>query len=1440
MEEMTVPPSQRPPIDGLDVSVSPLIKAGFFSRLTFQWMNPFVMLGRRVRITEDHLPELCPDDDCRLLSDTMKMHWDTELELVKQNKKKSPNLWRVLFKTLGHTVITSGLICCAESIVKISEAIFLGQIINFFQRPEAKDQEGYLWAMALTLAVSLHIILHHQFFFPAMRIGFQTRSGLIALLYRKVLALPASAATSTGEVVNLVSNDVQCFETASAHAHFIWAAPLELILIMVALYLRIGWAAFVGMGVLIMLVPLHSLFARRYSRIRHKTSNYRDDRIRTVGDLLSGIELVKLSAWEDPLEKTVNEKRDRELNSLMSAAWMKAFSESIHFVISGLVSLCTFTAYYAAGNALTPDKVFTSLALFNVMRTTMGVFFPMAIEKWAECTVSVRRIVAFLQLPEVSDLLINETETAPADTDDTPNSQAIISFGQANFTWATRSAAAMNALLKTDKKKKDTDTLAITDTKAPPVNALIEEETIAVSKMPSIKKSVSTDDTLPEQLVLEDITLDLMKDELLVVVGPVGSGKSSLCMAVLRELLPISGQMSVHLKPRHADGKMRIAYLAQHPWILSGTVRDNILFGEQYDATWYRQVVEGCALEKDFELLSSGDNTYIGERGVTLRAVYMRADLYVLDDPLSAVDPHVARHLFENALRKLLSDRPRLLVTHQLQFTRHCDRVLVLDEGRIVALGNPYEVLEQEIDSTDSKSQFLSELREYARQSDSSDDASSVNDNNELLAVPSALTATSNNKQRSNTLNSMAGSCRSQTMDFQPIITRLHKSSTARSQATILSTRSDLSYIDRSLDDMDILPEIDESGAPTSNNNRPMEDQAEGNTPLSTYWQFFRFGASAPVIVLAACALSGGQAVMVAADWFLARWANTPVSQQTDWHISYIYIGLVIGACIIAVIRTTVSFWLLLNASRWMFRAMLHSILTTSMQFFHVNPHGRILNRFSKDQSNVDELLPMTLFDAIQCLFLILGALVVISIVNPFIMIAIPFILASFMVLRWLYMNASRQVKRIESVTRSPVYSLLSETLYGLVTVRAYNAQDRFWKQFSEAQNANARAFFAFLGCARWVGFRLDVCSGFLLALMAFVSIIMRSSQQASLVGLSLSYVLQLVDCLQWAVRQTIEVEMQFISVERIMAYTKLDPEPPRHTDTRPPENWPESGLIEFKDMSLAYPGTDEAVLKNITLSIEGGEKIGVVGRTGAGKSSLLTALFRLSEATPTGCIVIDGLPISELGVHDLRSRLSIIPQTPVMFKGSLRFNLDPFDQYTDSDLWQALDAVELNDALNYYHGKNFSAGERQLISLCRAILRNARVVVMDEATANMDLGTDRRIQRAILVGAMSADIESSNSSIQTLNEQQEEEEQPLLALTAQMPRGSDRVLVLDAGSVQEFGPPNKLLLIKSGANTPDGQGWLRRMVLQTGEAGERAIRRVEEQTTTTTTTTEQ
>ena len=463
----------------------------------------------------------------------------------------------------------------------------------------------------------------------------------------------------------------------------------------------------------------------------------------------------------------------------------------------------------------------------------------------------------------------------------------------------------------------------------------------------------------------------------------------------------------------------------------------------------------------------------------------------------------------------------------------------------------------------------------------------------------------------------------------------------------------------------------------------------------------------------------------------------------------------------------------------------------------------------------VDETIPATMFDFFQCVLMILGSIVITIYVFPYFLIALPPLFIVFFYLRRYYVATSRQIKRLESITRSPMYvfyqsyysySAIPSTMEGLSVIRAFNAEKRFAHELFNLQDENSRIFFCFLTSSRWLGFRLD-CLAFSLLLIVTPICVTLSSQvglNGGLIGLVLSYLLENIGLVQWCVRQSAEVENQMVAAERMQEYIQLTPEAPEVTNIVPPPNWPAAGNITIKDMSLTYPRTEEPVLRNINVSIQGGEKIGVVGRTGAGKSSLLQAIFRLVEPHPRGCIVIDDLDTSSLGLLDLRTRLSIIPQEPFCFKGTLRFNLDPFQVYSDDDLWKALSLVELQnlvsrlpgklDALVEENGSNWSVGERQLICLARAILRNSKVIIMDEATSNVDIKTDACIQKAIRdeqVGIF------AKSTVLTI------------AHRLNTIIDYDKILVLEKGQVVEYGHPWDL--IKKPIEQEDA--WFARLV---------------------------
>ncbi|OAQ25700.1 P-loop containing nucleoside triphosphate hydrolase protein [Linnemannia elongata AG-77] len=1186
-------------------------------------------------------------------------------------------------------------------------------------------KQGMGYAVALFLVTLIHGTFHHHNFFHVLRLGTWIRQSLIALMYRKCLTLSTSSSISTGTVVNLISNDLQPFESFAPFGLYLILGPLEMIAGMYFLWQELGVACLAGLLALSLLMPLQAFFSRKFGSIRTNTVNARDERIRTLSDVFSGIELVKLCAWEVPFQEKIMMLRSIELKYIWHSNILSSINMAIYFFFQPVVAMFAFTTYWLQHRnavdpvSLTPDKVFVSLTLFNILRTNMTSYFPKAIQALAGVRVSVKRITDFLLLPELRGIE-PDVDTQKAD----------------------------DKLSAKDRKEK----------------AAKEKEAKAKKGLATESDDSSDNDVVlldtPKKALLNNISMTLRRDELLAIVGPVGSGKSSFCMAILEEMPLVSGSMNI---AHHQDNRRRplsMSYSAQSPWIFAGSIRSNILFGAAFNQERYDKVIKACELTRDLKLFPKGDATLIGEKGVTLsggqrarvslaRAAYRDSDVYILDDPLSAVDPKVGRALFQTCINGLLKGKARVLVTHQLQYIKDCENVIVLERGQVTHMGHVDEVMREEVEVTQvvqegdevrsirTRAKFVDVLREFARK------------------APKVPT---------------------------------------------------------------------EESIPAT--NLTVEEVAEGETSFMAYVEFFRIGSAWSKLILTIICLAAAQTIVVLGEFFLTRWSGASAQEQKKSYYPTAFGLYCLGTVIMTLIRSYLFFDCLTASSRNIFRAMLDALMRTSIDFFHANPHGRVLNRFSKDMALIDELLPYVFFDATQIGFMLLGSVVTVCIVNPWILIAIPIILAGFIALRSLYMKSSRQVKRIDSTSRSPIYSHLSETLDGLTSVRAFGVANKFMDEHIKTQEDNGRAFFTYLGMARWLGYRLDAVSALFLGATAIACVAVRDSQEASRAGLAMSSVISLSGELQWAIRMSVEAAILMVSVERMMEYAQTKPEiSSRHMNNPDgtsvvPNGWPSTAQVSFSDMSLTYPRGDGPVLKNISLDFRAGEKIGIVGRTGAGKSSMIGALFRLVETMTEnpphrGGIYIDGIDISKIGVHDLRERMAIIPQEPFLFRGTLRFNLDPTNKHQDADIWAALEAAEMKrlveglegrlDAAVDDNGKNFSIGERQLISLARAILRRSKIIVMDEATANVDLQSDRMIQKAIHTQFQGATVFTIAHRLNTVI------------------GDYDRILVLDQGEVKEFGEPWELLDETSSLN----QGWLKGMVAGTGPENEGKLTRI-------------
>uniref|UniRef100_A0A8C5U3W5 Multidrug resistance-associated protein 4 n=1 Tax=Malurus cyaneus samueli TaxID=2593467 RepID=A0A8C5U3W5_9PASS len=1273
---------------------NPLQDANLCSRLFFWWLNPLFIIGHKRKLEEDDMYKVLPEDSSEKLGEELQWYWDKEVQKAKK-RGKTPHLTKAIILCYWKSYLVFGVFTMIEETLKIVQPIFLGKIISFFENYDASDEVAlnfaYCYAGALSVCTLILATMHHLYFYHVQRAGMKLRVAMCHMIYRKALRLSniAMAKTTTGQIVNLLSNDVNKFDQVTIFLHFLWAGPLQAIAVTALLWMEIGPSCLAGMAVLIILLPVQTCIGRLFSSLRSKTAALTDVRIRTMNEVISGMKIIKMYAWEKSFADLVNGLRRKEIAMVMKSSYLRGLNLASFFVASKITVFMTFMAYVLLGNVISASRVFVAVSLYGAVRLTVTLFFPAAVERVSESVISIRRIKNFLMLDEVSNF-------KPQLHDN--NENIILHVQDLTCYW---------------------------------------------------DKSLETP-------ALQQISFTVRPGELLAVIGPVGAGKSSLLSAVLGELPKDKGLINV---------TGRIAYVSQQPWVFSGTVRSNILFDKEYEKEKYEKVLKVCALKKDLELLADGDLTVIGDRGATLsggqkarvnlaRAVYQDADIYLLDDPLSAVDAEVGRHLFEKCICQALHQKISVLVTHQLQYLRAANQILILKDGKMVGKGTYAEFLRSGID-------FASLLKK-----------------DEEVVEPLSVPGTPNLKSARN---------------------RTFSESSVWSQESLHSQKDGA---------------VEQPPSENALVTVPEESRHEGKIGFKVYRKYFTAGANYFVIFILILLNILAQVAYVLQDWWLSYWANhqeklnlttngnngTNETEHLDLDFYLgIYAGLTVATILFGIIRSLLVFQVLVNSGQNLHNKMFQSILKAPVLFFDRNPIGRILNRFSKDIGHLDDLLPLTFLDFVQTLLQIFGVVAVAVAVIPWILIPLIPLFILFIFLRRYFLDTSRDIKRLESTTRSPVFSHLSSSLQGLWTIRALKAEERFQKLFDAHQDLHSEAWFLFLTTSRWFAVRLDAICAVFVIVVAFGSLILAKTLNAGQVGLALSYAITLMGSFQWGVRQSAEVENLMISVERVMEYTELEKEAPWETSRRPPPEWPSQGMIAFENVNFTYSLDGPLVLRHLSALIRPKEKsllhtcesqgncplvsVGIVGRTGAGKSSLIAALFRLAE--PEGRIWIDKYLTSELGLHDLRKKISIIPQEPVLFTGTMRKNLDPFNEYTDEELWNALEEVQLKEVVEDLpdkmetqlaeSGSNFSVGQRQLVCLARAVLKKNRILIIDEATANVDPRTDELIQKTIRETFAHCTVLTIAHRLNTIID-------------------SDRIMVLDAGRLKEYGEPYILL----------------------------------------------
>ncbi|CAH1122634.1 unnamed protein product [Ceutorhynchus assimilis] len=1290
--------------------------ASFLSRILFAWFDRMSWKGFRNPLETKDLWDLNPADSSAEVVPIFEKHWQNtlkkcigvptharaqikgdsgQIEFI-QSKKKEASVLPALLKSFGAMFLFGSSLKFVQDVMMFVSPQILGWIITFVKHPE-HYWKGPFYAILMFLTATIQTLILAQYFNRMFIVGMRIRTALVSTIYRKSLKISNKARKerTAGEIVNLMSVDAQKFMDLTAYLNMIWSAPLQICLSMYFLWQELGPSVLAGLAVMIFLIPINGFIANKSKTLQIKQMKNKDERVKLMNEVLSGIKVLKLYAWEPSFEAHVLKIRDKEIKVLKEAAYLNAGTSFIWSCAPFLVSLVSFATYVLVDekNVLDASKAYVSISLFNILRFPLSML-PMMISNMVQTYVSVKRINTFMNADELdpNNVSHDATEVDPL----------VIENG--NFSWG-------------------------------------------------------------EDPILRNINIRIASKTLTAVVGSVGSGKSSLVSAFLGEMEKVSGWVNTYGS---------VAYVSQQAWIQNATLKDNITFGKAFDRALYEKVIEACALKPDFDMLPGGDQTEIGEKGINLsggqkqrvslaRAVYADAEIYYLDDPLSAVDSHVGKHIFEQVLgpKGLLKNKTRVLVTHGITYLPQTDKIFVLKNGEISESGSYQQLL-------DKKGSFAEFLIQHIQEQDESEE--------ELDELKTQLAS-----QIGEDLSKQLVRKRS----------RVSESKSDTGSCTVLNG---------SLQRQKSVDSAKSIRRDSKDKNGPIVGEklieVEKSETGSVSWQVYKhylMSIGILIVVMTVILNMAFQAFSIGSNVWLGLWSDdadmvdkngTVNKAKRDLYLG-VYGALGIGQVIVIFFASLTLYVGTLNAAQKLHLALISNMMRApSTTFFDVTPVGRILNRFSKDVDTLDSVLPMTLRGWITCLFSVIGTLVVTSVTTPpFIIVIIPIGLLYYFIQRF-YVATSRQLKRLESVSRSPIYSHFGETVTGVQAIRAYGQEERFTRESEQRVDNNQICYYPSIISNRWLAVRLEMI-GNCIILFAALFAVLGTNQNAALVGLSITYCLQITQTLNWLVRMTSDVETNIVAVERIKEYAEIPQEAPWEIPNKIiSAAWPETGSVTFKDYSVRYrPGLD-LVLKRVNFTVMGSEKVGIVGRTGAGKSSLTLSLFRIIEASE-GQIIIDGVNIANLGLHTLRSRLTIIPQDAVLFSGSLRMNLDPFDTHSDDEVWNTLELAHLKafvkglpSGLNHEiseGGENLSVGQRQLVCLARALLRKTKILVLDEATAAVDLETDDLIQRTIRTAFKDCTVLTIAHRLNTIMD-------------------SDRVIVLDKGKIAEFDTPANLL----------------------------------------------
>ncbi|GAW11813.1 hypothetical protein ANO14919_011650 [Xylariales sp. No.14919] len=1392
---LTIP--RRPDVFYEGELVDQLYTVSAWSRYNFSWASRVLGLATKKRNLDlSDLPR--PNQYAR--SKDAVANWESH--------GFNHSLWISVILAHKWAFVLQWVLSLAAAILNFAPQWVVLQLLHLLERRQGNERvgyEGWLWAFWLMVVIIAQSWVETLVFWLSWAdICIPIRTQLSALIFQKAMrrkdvkeagkkktptststeataAGPAGQSCSTEQpevdecgddtellknkqsTVNLIGVDAK---RVSDFANFNWFIPssgFKLIVSLVFLLDLLGWKALVsGFGTMLVITPINIYFSKKYSDAQDKLMQVRDEKMGVVSEALQGIRQIKFSALEPQWENKIGQVRERELKCVWDAFRFDVMLFACWITSPILLAAVSLAVYAAIHGSLTPSVAFVSLSVFKALELTLSII-PELTTDLLDAWVSIKRIDAYLRGAEISKITKDASE---------------ISFDNASIAW------------------------------------------------PSDADSTNEDED-PNRFILRHINATFPTGELSVISGKTGSGKSLMLAAILGEVDLLSGTIAKPRVPplheRH-DSKANkdnwiipgaVAYVAQIPWIENATVKDNIVFGLPFDDYRYKKTIEVCALTKDVEMFSDGDETEIGANGINLsggqkwritlaRAIYSRAGILVLDDIFSAVDAHVGRHIFEKCLNGELGvGRTRVLVTHHVALCESKTKYLMeLGDGRVLHAGLVSE-LEQTgtLEQIRSHEQGEAEIRYEEHVRDEEEEMTAVNSE------------------------------------------EISQLGTDAAEEPLVKVPSKVHQPRKFVEE---------------------EKKEEGAIKARVYSAYLKYSGSWPYWAGAIILFLVVQVLTIGRSWWLRIWTGVyedknstssahtqtfayqytlqqsaihtmvkPMSVDSGHGINY-YLGIYVALSVVASFLSTFRWYYIfkgsVRASRELFARLNFIILRAPLRWLDTVPVGRVLNRFTADFHSVDTHLAYAVAFSANAFLNLLGVVAAGLFVSPVIILLAFLLLGISVMFARQYLHAARSVKRMESITKSPVFEQFGSALTGVLSIRAFNkSQTYIERMYRRLDDWTVTTWHLWL-FNRWMGWRMSVVGSFFASFVALF-ILLSPDMDSALAGFALSFALEFSGYVMWTIRHYANAELEMNAAERIVEYTELPTED--LSGVRPPAAWPTEGRVEVNDLVVSYADDLPPVLKGLDFSINRNERVGVIGRTGAGKSSLTLALFRFIEAK-SGNILIDGLDISKIRLHDLRSRLAIIPQDPVLFSGTVRSNLDPFDNHTDAELFDSLARVHLiseaetspgtpvsaapsdtsRKNANIFRdlsstisegGLNLSQGQRQLLCLARAIVSRPKVMVLDEATSAVDMSTDALIQRSI---------------------REEFGDSTLLVIAHRLSTIADfdRILVLSDGRVAEYGTPRELW--EAGEEGQDGdKGIFRAMCEQSGER--EALRRI-------------